>query len=130
MACQPFPYITSTVPNDAIDVGGVTVKVTGYNFGQIENNTSTYKCQFGNIEEVEATLVNDDELTCISPVVTLSGAGSLTIFLRVFVNSQASYNTVPFYIYGKVSLIDEGFADFKSSSSQYDATLLFTVSRK
>ena len=98
LACQPFPYIISTLPSDAIDTGGVAVRVTGYNFG-ISNSSATFKCQFGN-SVVNATLIANDELICESPMMQLSGKGSLRSCLRVLVDNEASYNTVPFSFYG------------------------------
>ena len=124
LACQPFIYITSTLPSDAIDLGGVTVRVAGYNFGQA-NSTATYRCQFGNIAQVDATLIADDELECNSPIVQLSGAGSFNTYIRVFVDDQASYNTAPFSFYGKCpeDKCEQGFCSFGRCVVSLDTSL-------
>lgn len=102
LACQPLPYIISTLPSDAIDTGGIAIRVAGYNFGTTNSSATnaTYKCQFGNIAEVSAILIADDELACNSPIVQLSGKGLLNTYLRVSVDDEASYNTIPFNFYG------------------------------
>lgn len=111
-SCQPWPYIKKTIPSDAIDIGGVDIRVTGYNFG---NANSSIQCRFGwNYATVDAELISDNELVCSTPAVTLSGSGFLSTYLLVIVDSQYSYNSVPFSFYGLCpdNQCDQGFCTF------------------
>lgn len=112
-ACLPLPYITKTIPSDAIDIGNVNVEVTGYNFGNTSD--SSIQCRFGyNIGSVTAEWISDTELKCVTPAVTLSGSGSLNTYLRVIIDSQYSYNSVHFSFYGLCpeNQCDQGFCSF------------------
>lgn len=110
-ACQPLPFITRTIPSDAIDVGGVVIRVIGYNFGA---NNSSIECEFGYVTRVSAELISEKELKCSTPAVTLSGKGSMSIYLRVVVDGQVSYNWAPFAFYGLCpeNQCDQGFCSF------------------
>ena len=111
LACQPLPYVTRTIPSDAIDLGGVDIRVTGYNFGTAN---SSIECEFGYVALVSAELISDNELKCRTPAVTLSGKGSLSTYLRVIVDAQVSYNGVPFEFYGLCpeNQCEQGFCSF------------------
>lgn len=64
--------------------------------------------------EVTATLIANDKLICDSPMVQLSGQGSLNTYLRISVDDKASYNTVPFSFYGLCpdNQCNHGFCSF------------------
>lgn len=110
-ACQRVPYITGTVPGDAIDTGGVHIRITGYNFGY---TNSTAKCVFGYTLPVDAELISDNELRCSTPPMTLSGSGSMRTDLWVIVDSEYSFNSVPFFFYGLCpdNQCEQGFCSF------------------
>ena len=113
-ACKALPYISKTIPSDAIDIGDTVVRISGYNLG---NANSTVQCQFGyNIPRVDAEVVSDHELKCTTPAVTLSGSGSLFTYIRVIVDSVYSYNSVPFSFYGLCpeDQCEQGFCSFGS----------------
>ena len=101
VACLPLPFILDTLPTDASDTGGIEIRLIGYNFAsdQATNTSILYECRFGSIAKVNATLISDNELACVSPTVQLSN-GSMEVDLSVTVDYQASYNAVPFLFYG------------------------------
>ncbi len=119
-ACLPLPYITKTIPSDAIDIGDVDVEITGYNFGNI--SISSIQCLFGFIiGSVPAEWVSENKLKCVTPAVTLSGSGLLTTYLRVIIDSQYSYNSVPFSFYGLCpeNQCEQGFCTFGECMCYY-----------
>ena len=86
--------------------------MTGYNFG---NTNSSIQCRFGwNYGSVDAEFVSDTKIKCTTPPITLSGSGSLTTYLRVIVDSEYSYNSVPFSFYALCpeNQCDQGFCSF------------------
>lgn len=126
-ACQPLPFITRTIPSDAIDLGGVVVRVMGYNFG---STNSSIECDFGYIGRVNAELISEKELKCSTPAVILSGKGSLSTYLRVVVDAQVSYNSAPFSFYGVCpeNKCEQGFCSFGKCvvRTQTENIMLFT----
>lgn len=88
--------------------------MTGYNFG---NTNSSIKCKFGwnyATFDVDAELISSTKLKCTTPTINLSGSGSLATLLRVIVDSQYSYNSVPFSFYAQCpeNQCDQGYCSF------------------
>ncbi|KAL3790397.1 hypothetical protein ACHAW5_008354 [Stephanodiscus triporus] len=101
VACLPLPFILDALPTDASDTGGIEIRLVGYNFAsdRAANTSVLYECRFGSIAKVNATLISDNELACVSPKVQLSN-GLMEVDLSVTVDYKASYNSVPFVFYG------------------------------
>jgi surface protein len=113
--CKDYPFISDTFPSDAVDTGGTEIRLVGYNFviGQVVNQSILYECQFGSIAQVNATLISNNELSCISPEVQLF-IGSMVVELTVIIDGQISFNSVPFRFYGICSenLCQYGYCSF------------------
>ena len=113
--CKDYPFISDTFPSDAVDTGGTEIRLVGYNFviGQVVNQSILYECQFGSIAKVNATLISNNELSCISPEVQLF-IGSMVVELTVIIDGQISFNSVPFRFYGICSenLCQYGYCSF------------------
>ena len=95
-ACEPFPYIDWVIPNDAFDEGGSMVRIQGKNFGSIN---STITCNFVGVGSVSASFVSSNTVECVTPLAALT-SGTLQTALKLFVDGDASFNSVSFAFYG------------------------------
>ena len=107
--CSPFPYISSIFPIDADAVGGATILVSGRNFG----SDSTFQCYFDGAGFSDASLSGENDLICETPAVAIEGAFQSS--LRIYMDGEVSFNSVPFVFYASCPPVDEcndGFCTF------------------
>jgi surface protein len=99
--CADLPYILDVLPSDASDTGGIKIRLLGYNFvsSHATNTSTSFECQFGSAAKVNASLIFNNELNCVSPIVLLVN-GALEVDLFVIIDGQTSFNSVPFQFYG------------------------------
>ena len=95
-ACQPLPHLFGVVPNDAPDIGGTVVQVTGTNLG---NESSPVVCVFEGEPPVTASFVSYDAVQCETPRVTLT-TGNVETSLSLLIGTASTHNSVPFTFYG------------------------------
>lgn len=98
--CLPLPFMISTLPTDAPDEGGIQVRISGYNLGTYPDNTTEYRCKFGDVGFVQGHLIGDDEVLCESPVVQVTSSGVRTTELQLYIGNDISFNSLPFAFYG------------------------------
>ena len=99
--CADLPFILDVLPSDASDTGGIKIRLLGYNFvsSHATNTSTSFECQFGSAAKVNASLISNKELNCVSPIVSLLN-GALEVDLFVIIDGQMSFNSVPFQFYG------------------------------
>ena len=90
-APTPFPFfeVNSLSPSTGPTLGGTLVRVNGTAF----DSGGAYRCRFADAGETEASRMDDETLTCLSPAVAMEGARALEVTLnaRDFTASNVTF---------------------------------------